>query len=506
MTCSKDKPIEKQNIDKQELEKSQVIQANWLTPAICQQARLSRDARFDGKFYTAVLTTGIFCRPICPARAPKEENVRYFQTAAQAQHAGYAPCKRCFPELAPQQKLAPPIQKLADAIDEGLSVAELATRFAISERQARRLFLQHFGLPPNKYAQHQKLLKARQLLTGTNLPIAEVCFAAGFASIRRFNEAIKTTYHETPKQVRSRLSKVFHSNEVSVLLNYRPPFDWQAMLTFFKLRQLPGIELIDGNSYRRTITLGTVTGWIEVTHIKDRNALKLTVALSELSVLDQVISRVRKLFDLDADMSVIHQHLATDKLLAKQIEQNPGIRLPGCWDIFEFSIRAILGQQISVKAATTYAGRIADKYGQVLNQQHPELNKCFPTVNDLKAADFQQLGLTQSRIDTLKRWVAFYQANQTLFTHYQSLSELTDKLVAIKGIGPWTVNYLAMRGLSDPNAFPASDLGVIKALSVEDKKPSVKQILARADKWQPWRAYATLYLWLSLQEKITATT
>ena len=496
MTIAQNCPIKIDDVAKHE-----VVSANWLTPEICQQARLSKDARFDGKFYTAVLTTGIFCRPICPARAPKEENVRYFQTAAQAQHAGYAPCKRCFPELAPRQKFTPPIQQLADAIDEGLSVTELACRFAISERQARRLFIQHFGLPPNKYAQHQKLLKARQLLTGTNLPIAQVCFAAGFSSIRRFNEAIKTTYHETPKQVRARLNKAFHSNEVSVLLNYRPPFDWQAMLSFFKLRQLPGIELVDDNRYRRSITLGEIAGWIEVTDIKDKDALKLTVALSDLSVLDQVITKVRKLFDLDADMSVIHQHLATDPLLAKQIAQNPGIRLPGCWDIFEFSIRAILGQQISVKAATTYAGRIADKYGQTLNQQHPELHKCFPTVNDLETADFEQLGLTQSRIDTLKRWVTFYQANQVLFSHYQSLADLTDKLVAIKGIGPWTVNYLAMRGLSDPNAFPASDLGVIKALNIEGKKPNVKQILARADKWQPWRAYATLYLWLSLQEK-----
>ncbi len=470
-----------------------------LNPDVCQRARLSKDARFDGKFYTAVLTTGIFCRPICPARAPKEENVRYFHTAVQAQNAGYMPCKRCLPELAPAQKLAPAIQQLADAIEEGLSLSELATRFAISERQARRLFSQHFGLPPSKYAQHQKLLKARQLLTGTNLPIADVCFAAGFTSIRRFNEAVKATYQETPQQVRNRLSKKLQGNEISVLLSYRPPFDWQAMLEFFRLRQLPGIEIVGEQTYQRSVLLGHVAGWISVTDVANKHALKLTVALDDLSVLDQVIAKVRKLFDLDADMDAIHQHLACDQLLAKQIEQNPGIRLPGCWDIFEFSIRAILGQQISVKAATTYAGRIAEKYGQPLSINHPELNKCFPSVNDLKTADFGQLGLTQSRIDTLIRWVEFYQQNEALFTDYQSLDELTKTLVELKGIGPWTVNYLAMRGLSDPNAFPASDLGVIKALTVEDNKPNVKQILARAEQWQPWRAYATLYLWLSLK-------
>lgn len=475
-----------------------------LSPDVCQRARLSKDARFDGKFFTAVLTTGIFCRPICPARTPKEENVRYFHTAAQAQHAGYTPCKRCLPELAPTQQLTPEIQKLADAIEEGCSLNEVATRFNISTRQIRRIFSQHFGLSPSKYAQHQKLLKARKLLTGTNLPIADVCFAAGFASVRRYNEIVKATYHETPQQIRGRLSKKLQGSEISVLLSYRPPFDWQAMLEFFRLRQLPHIEIVDESSYQRSILLGQVAGWICVTNVADKHALKLTVALDDLSVLDQVIVKVRKLFDLDADMEAIHQHLGHDKLLAKQIHQYSGIRLPGCWDIFEFSIRAILGQQISVKAATTYAGRIAEKYGQALAIHHPKLNKCFPCVDDLKTADFDKIGLTQSRIDTLIRWVEFYQENEALFTHYQSLEELTQTLLQLKGIGPWTVNYLAMRGLSDPNAFPASDLGVIKAfkaLTDDNKKPNIKQILARAEQWQPWRAYATLYLWLSLKPK-----
>lgn len=471
----------------------------------CQLARLSKDARFDGKFFTAVLTTGIFCRPICPARTPKEENVRYYSTAAQAQEAGYQPCKRCMPELAPTYSLTADIQKLTSAlVDENLPLKALAKKFSLSDRQIRRIFSNEVGLPPSKYLHHQRLLKARKLLTGTNLPISDVGYSAGFNSTRRFNEAIKATYQETPRQIRQRASKSVQTSEVSVLLNYRPPFDFQGMLSFFKLRQLPGIEHVTENIYQRSITLDNTSGWIDVSQICGKNALKLTVSLDNLALLDKVIHQVRSIFDLDADMSVIQGHLSKDPLLAKVINENQGIRLPGCWDMFEFSIRAILGQQVSVKAATTLAGRIADQYGAKLATNHAHLNLCFPTVKQLINADFKQIGLTQSRIDTLKRWIAFYSAHPTIFDDYQSLDDLEKQLTALKGIGPWTVNYLAMRGLSAPNAFPASDLGIIKALSSDtvsedNKKISTKQILARAQSWQPWRAYAAIYLWLSLK-------
>lgn len=466
----------------------------------CQKARLSRDARFDGKFFIGVLTTGIFCRPICPARIPKEENVRYFYTAANAQDAGYQPCKRCMPELAPAQILPPSINILSKTlVEENLSLENLARRFALSDRQVRRIFNKEIGLPPSKYLHHQKLLNARKLLTGTNIPIADVGFNAGFNSTRRFNEAIKATYNETPSQIRRRASSTLQTNEISVLLNYRPPFNWQGMLEFFKLRQLAGVEQVDENSYLRTFTLENSSGWFKVCKVSEKNALKLTVVIDDISKLGELIKRVRRIFDLDADMTLIHSHLSTDSLLNPIIKQNTGIRLPGCWDIFEFSIRAILGQQVSVKAATTLAGRITAKYGTALNTEHPTLKLCFPSHQQLKNADFSQMGLTQSRIDTLNRWIAFFTKQPDLFTHYQSLETLEKQLTAIKGIGPWTVNYIAMRGLSDPNAFPASDLGVIKALSATNQKLTPKQIVARAEKWQPWRAYATIYLWLSLK-------
>jgi len=471
-----------------------------LSPKTCQQARLSKDARFDGKFYTAVLTTGIFCRPICPARAPKEENVRYFVTAVQAQNAGYQPCKRCLPELAPHVALPPNIHHLSDAlVNDNASIAELAQQFSLSERQIRRLFHQHFGMPPKQYLNHHRLLKARQLLTGTNIPIVDVCFNAGFSSIRRFNELIKKTYFETPSNIRNRVDTRFNDSEITVLLNYRPPFDWQGMLDFFRLRQLPGIEHITDKSYLRTIILDGVSGYIEVSHLANKNSLKLKVAVDNLHILDKIIFKVRRMFDLDADMSIIHQQLSNDPLLINQINSTPGIRLPGCWDIFEFSIRAILGQQVSVKAATTLASRIAHKYGQPLVIKHQDLHQCFPTYQQLIDVSFEKIGLTQSRIDTLKRWIHFYSVNPTILENYHDLDFLEQQLTQLKGIGPWTVNYIAMRGLSDPNAFPANDLGVIKALTIDNIKPKTKQILKRAEAWQPWRAYATIYLWLSLK-------
>lgn len=489
----------------------------------CHKARMSKDARFDGKFYTAVLTTGIFCRPICPARAPKEENVRYYLSAEQAQEAGYQPCKRCLPELAPNPTLPITIQPLITSLVEGnLSVSELADKHQLSTRQIQRIFNQELGLTPSQYLQQHRLLKARQLLTGTNIPITDVAFNSGFNSTRRFNEAIKASYQETPSVIRERLSRKLQSSEISILLHYRPPFDWQAMLEFFRLRQLPNVEVVGENSYQRTFTLGQSSGWFVVTPVEGKDALKLNVSIDNLRCLDEVIARVRRIFDLDADMSAIHQHLSKDDLLAPVIAKHQGIRLPGCWDIFEFSIRAILGQQVSVKAATTLAGRIAQRYGANLENSTNDLTLCFPTPRQLANADFQGLGLTTSRMETLKRWILFY-LNQPKALESFNLDELTELLTAIKGIGPWTVNYLAMRGLSQPDAFPASDLGVIKALTpnlrpspnltkiqspspnlkpnqntASSSKASVKEISARAEQWRPWRAYAAIYLWLSL--------
>ena len=487
---------------------------------ICQSARLSRDARFDGKFYTAVLTTGIFCRPVCPARPPKPENVQYYQSAELAQNSGFRPCKRCFPELAPAPLLPEKIKHIVQSYYENNnSIAECAKHQKISERQLQRLFVQYYGLSPSDFFHHQRLLQARKLLTTTQLSMTKIAYASGFNSVRRFNEVIKSAYAATPTEMRGTkitkenitaenfYSTQQNSNTVSIYLPYRPPFDWPLMLSFFRHRQISNIEKVTETEYCRHFILENCHGWFKVTQPKDKtsyktkNTLLLTVHMDDFSYLNSVITRARKMFDLDADMSIIHQHLNSHEVLNKVIQHYPGLRLPSCWDIFEFTIRAILGQQISVKAATTLAQRIAEKYGASVietNSPHREMTKHFPTPEQLKQVDYADIGLTQTRIATLQRWVEYYLATPDIFSKYENIEALEQTLTQIKGIGPWTVNYIAMRGLSDPDAFPSADLGIIKALTINDEKPNNKMILAIAEQWRPWRAYATIFLWQSL--------
>jgi len=469
--------------------------------ATCQTARLSRDARFDGKFFTAVSSTGIFCRPICPARPPKPENVRYYLSAEQAQHAGYIPCKRCFPEQAAHKSLPLKLKKIVQSFDyKSETLTSLSKKHNISTRQIQRLFQQYFGIAPSEYFQHQRLLLARKLISTTSLSMSNICYASGFNSLRRFNEAIKDRYLCSPKTLRTKNSSEENNQTITITLSYRPPFDWPLMLAFFKHRQIKGMENVTDSTYQRSILLADCVGWLSIEHHKTKPALVMQVSLSDYSYLNNVITRVRRMFDLDADINLIHQQLSQHPKLAEAINIYPGLRLPGCWDIFEFSIRAILGQQVSVKAATTLAKRIAEKYGAIHQELPHHLQLTFPTIKTFNNADFETIGLTRSRIDTLKRWLLFFAENSALFSHYQSLNELEEILCKIKGIGPWTVNYIAMRGLSDPDAFPSADLGIIKALTTSEVKPKNKEILQLAESWRPWRAYATIYLWHSLAE------
>ena len=472
---------------------------------ICEQARLSRDTRFDGKFFTAVLTTGIFCRPICPARPPKPENVVYYQSAEQAQSHGFRPCKRCFPEYAPELNIPVLLKNIIANYDYGNdSIAKVAISHNISERQLNRLFNQYLGISPITFFQQQRLLLARKLLNNTSLSITDICYASGFNSIRRFNEAIKKAYQQTPSELRTSNAPTTSQKTITLPLYYRPPFDWPLMLSFFKDRQITGLEFVDEQQYQRTIKLDHCSGWLQVSHHPGKNALLLTVNLSDYRYLNQVITRVRRMFDLDADMTLIHQQLNNHPILAKTLETYQGLRLPGSWDLFEFSIRAILGQQVSVKAATTFAKRITDRFGQRLVPTNDEtetgLCRYFPTPEELLDVKYTDMGLTESRQQTLTRWVTFFHDNQEALRNCHSSEDLSELISGIKGIGPWTVNYMAMRGISDPDAFPSADLGVIKALNNDDNNSPLKnkQILELAEHWRPWRSYATLLLWHSL--------
>ncbi len=471
----------------------------------CETARLSRDSRFDGKFFTAVLSTGIFCRPICPARQPNAENVRYYLSAEQALLAGFTPCKRCLPEQAASKNLPLKLKKIISTFDyKQDTLSSIASKYQVSSRQVQRMFNQHFGISPSEYFQQQRLLLARKLLSSTQLTVSDICFASGFNSIRRFNEAIKQCYQCSPKALRKRTSINSDENTIELNLAYRPPFDWPLMLEFFKYRQISGMEYITNNSYQRSVAIDSCVGWFSIHHHEKKSALVMRVSLSDFSYLNNVITRVRRMFDLDADINLIHQQLSSHPRLKQVIQRFPGLRLPGSWDIFEFSVRAILGQQISVKAATTYAKRICQRFGKQYSHLPERTALTFPDVTCLQNTDFDQLGLTTSRRETLMRWVQYFTDNAESLENYQSLDELEQQLCKLKGIGPWTVNYIAMRGLSDPDAFPSADLGIIKALTEQGKILKNKEILATAEQWRPWRAYAAIYLWHSLKPALAA--
>ncbi|OUS25674.1 hypothetical protein A9Q98_11875 [Thalassotalea sp. 42_200_T64] len=488
-----------------------------LDSSICRQARLSRDLRFDGKFFTAVLTTGIYCRPTCPAGPAKEENVRYYLSAAQAEFNGYQPCKRCKPELSPEQQLSSHLSQALNliTISPQLSVHQLAQKLQLSERQVQRLFKENLGLNPNEFINQKRQITARTLLLSTSITIADVAIISGFGSTRSFNEHIKKQYKLTPSQLRKSIKSIKSQkhNHLQLKLKYQGKLNWPLMLNFFRARVIPGVELVT-DSYQRTISIDNCHGWIKVS--KDENNvtndeyLTLDVVINDYSQLSQIISRVRKMFDLDCNLAVITEHLGQHNVFQQVIANSQGLRLPGCWDIFEFSIRAILGQQISVKAATTLAGRIANKYAEkveheILQALPDGLELYFPSSLTLANADFKELGITDTRQQTLSTWIEFFDRNHALFRTTQDAESFEKTLCQLKGIGPWTANYMAMRGLSLPDAFPAADLGIIKALTNkapannETTKPiTPKQILAEAEQWRPWRSYAAIYLWQTL--------
>ncbi|HMK34809.1 MAG TPA: AlkA N-terminal domain-containing protein, partial [Desulfomonilaceae bacterium] len=353
---------------------------------ICERARLARDPRFDGLFFTGVLSTGIYCRPICPARPPKPENIVYFPSAAAAAEAGLRPCLRCRPEAAPGSPAwngtSATVSRALLLIRQGAlnagSLEDLAAKLGVGSRHLRRLFQTHLGASPKNLATTQKILFAKKLLTETDLSVTQIAFASGFGSIRRFNAAFSKTYGTTPSAIRRRNngnqttgSQLF---QCSLTLSYRPPFHWQRMLGFFESRAIPGVEFVAGGAYRRTVRINATTGVISVAHAASENALVLTVALSDSRDLMSIVEKVRRMFDLDANMTAVHDVLAADPVLERSVGKQPGLRLPGAWDPFEAAVRAVVGQQVSVKGARTVIGRITAKAGpRFTSADYPEL-------------------------------------------------------------------------------------------------------------------------------------
>lgn len=474
----------------------------------CYRAVKLRDARFDGRFFTAVKTTGIYCRPICPARTPQSRNVSFFPTAAAAQEAGFRPCLRCRPETAPDM---PAWRGTSTSVSRGLALIELgaldngnvdqlAERLGMGERQMRRLFRQHLGASPIGVAQTRRILLAKQLIHETHLPMTQIAFASGFGSIRRFNETFLALFDRAPGELR-RLGgpdvAAAEQEGFSLLLRYKPPYDWPAMLTFLEQRAIPGVERVAAGVYSRTIALDGVQGRISVQPAAG-HALRASIRIPKLATLPNIIARLRRQFDLAADPLSIAAHLASDPKLAPLLKRRPGLRVPGTWDGFELAIRAVLGQQITVAAAIRLAGRLVAEYGQPLADPDGDLTHLFPTPESLAAADLASLGMPRSRAATLSRVAAAAQADPDLFGARCDLEEAIARLTSIRGVGEWTAQYIALRQLREPDAFPAADVGLMRALTdANGQRPSALQLLARAEPWRPWRAYAAQHLWAS---------
>ncbi len=474
----------------------------------CYRVITLRDARFDGRFFTAVRTTGIYCRPVCPARTPRSQNVVFYPTAAAAQEAGFRPCLRCRPETAPDMgawrgtsntvSRALGLIELG-ALDEG-NVEALAERLGIGERQLRRLFRGHLGASPIGVAQTRRVLLAKQLIHETRLPMTEIAFASGFGSVRRFNETFSDLFERAPSELR-RLGgqdvAAGTEGEFSLLLRYQPPYDWPAMLEFLSQRAISGVEHVADGCYSRTVSLDGVEGTVSVSPAPGKlNALRARIRISKLEALPSIIARLRRVFDLAADPRAIAAHLAEDPALAPLIAKRPGLRVPGAWDGFELSMRAVLGQQITVTAAVRLAARLVASYGRPLKSPEHGLTHCFPKPAALAKADLSTLGVPKARAATLSALAAAVSKNPELLGPSCELDEAVSRLRAIPGVGEWTAQYIALRQLREPDAFPASDLGLMRALAdARGKRPSERELLQRAERWRPWRAYAAQYLW-----------
>lgn len=478
-----------------------------IDPISAYRALTSRDARFDGIFYVGVTSTGIYCRPICPVKAPRAENCLFFESAEAAEKATFRPCLRCRPELAPghapvdnSQRIA---ERLMQRIDEGMieevdSLEEIAACFHLSLRQLRRIVHKELGVSPQELRQTRRLLLAKQLLSETHLPVTEIAFASGFSSLRRFNAAFSSQYRMPPTHLRKNMKIAVggtDSNDTSTLqLSYRPPYDWEAMLAFLRRRALLGVESVDNSSYARTVRLGPHHGWIRVTQQAEKNRLQVEFTHSLNAVLPVLLRRLRNLFDLNARPDLIAEHLGQDPLLRASVLAHPGLRVPGAFDGFEMAVRAILGQQITVKAAATLGGRFATALGEEIATPFAELTRLSPQparVAQCSIDEIARLGIVSARTRCILALAEQCALEKLQLDIVSNPDDTIAQLLALPGIGDWTAKYLAMRALRWPDAFPAGDIVVRNNLG----GLSVKQAEERSQAWRPWRSYAVMHIW-----------
>jgi len=479
--------------------------------AVCVRAYRARDPRFDGRFYVGVLTTGVYCRPICPAMTPKVDNVRFFPSAAAAANAGLRPCLRCRPEtsvgtpawLGTSATVSRALRLIGEGALDGGSVEQLAQRLGIGARHLSRLFDDHLGASPLAVAQTRRLHFAKRLIDETNLPMTEVALGAGFGSVRHFNTLLRRTYGRTPSELRRgrRQAAAVNGGGVTLRLAYRPPLDIAAVIAFLARRATPGVERVEANSYLRTISTAGGHGTVEL-RASEPGVIELHLQVPEPSALLDAAERARRLFDLNANPTEIVEHLRRDRRLARRLRSGQGVRVPGSWDPFELAVRAILGQSISVAAATTLAGRLASRFGERFDGHNAAtdagLDRLFPNAQRLSVvavAKLAGIGLPRPRARTIVELARAVVAGQLDLASTSSLESYVESLMRLPGIGEWTAGYIAMRALGDPDAFPAGDLVLRRSLRPGGERLTATELTREAEAWRPWRAYAAMLLW-----------
>lgn len=477
---------------------------------VLERARLSRDPRFDGKFFIGVVSTGIYCRPVCPAApSAQSRHTRYFPSAAAAREAGFRPCLRCRPEAAPgtpawggtSAVVGRALRLIQEGALDGQTVSEFAARLGLGARHLERLFSRHLGASPLTVAHTRRLHFAKRLIDESTLPMTEIALAAGFASLRRFNEAIRTAYAQPPRDLRRQAGakpRRGMAEPIRLTLAYRPPYEWDRMLEFLALRAIDGVEKVDALSYARLVRTGDTHAEISVRRLPERNALELSVRGASAHRLLQVASAVRRMFDLSGDPDAVERTLGADRLLRPMVRRRPGLRIPGAWDPFECAVRAVLGQQVTVAGARTLAARLVRRFGQPVNGTEG-LTHLFPTVQALAAANLDGLGLTGARITALKALAQALACGRIGFD--RPAEQVIESLKRLPGIGDWTAQYIALRSLGEPDALPAADL-VLRRMAGNGKGLlSTQEMERRAERWRPWRGYAVMQLWCAASQK-----
>lgn len=475
-----------------------------LDPDICYHAVTSRDPRFDGRFFVGVTSTRIYCRPICRVKIPMQKNCRFYRSAAAAEAAGFRPCLRCRPELAPGNASVDANARLAQAAvhlmeNEALNgggIAQLASRLGVTDRHLRRVFESEFGVPPIAFLQTQRLLLAKHLLVDTRLPVTEVALASGFHSVRRFNALLKERYRCTPRRLRVATAQFDRPDALLFKLAYRPPYDWAAMVRFLADRAIEGVEVVEENHYRRSVRLlhsgKQHQGWIDITPALRGSAFKVNISTSLAKVIPVILSRVRQFMDLSCNPAEIAE------VLGPLATKNQGLRIPGTLDGFELGVRAVLGQQITVRAARTLIGRFAGKFGDRVQTPFTTVNTLFPVPEQVLAHPVRsivELGVVTARAEAIYAFAKALADGSIDLRPGAEVEATLAKLKALPGFGEWTAQYIAMRALAWPDAFVHPDNAVLKALG----ESSPKQARSLSENWRPWRAYAVMHLWHSLR-------